>query len=140
MLRGVILAQKRASGCQKTDKIGRVRVLLSLETAHNRIADLVLAWPRNSSPMEYAKHKSREKIIHPSCLPSGIGGRTGDSSAFCRNALHSNFEYAGFSPLLKVHFQLTAQSSPGRKYLNELGPVGLPPLSQEEELVCWSIA
>lgn len=41
MLCDVIPVQKRASGCQRANKIGRVRVLLSLEMAHKRIADLV---------------------------------------------------------------------------------------------------
>lgn len=64
-----IPAPKRASGYQRTAKIGRARVLLSLKPAHKRIADLILVRPRTLCSS--LKRKSREKLVFPSEAAQG---------------------------------------------------------------------
>lgn len=62
-LGAAIPAPQRASGHRRTAKIGRERVLLSLKTAHKRIADLILARPRTLCSS--LQHKSLEKLVLP---------------------------------------------------------------------------
>lgn len=79
MLCGVIPAQKRTSGCQRAEETGRVRVLLSLGTAHKRTADLVSVRPRSlcSSPTGCAKHQGCEKVIQAADSPAEMWSSEG---------------------------------------------------------------